>query len=55
MTAQFPAGLEPPPFSEVTPPRSGYPRLSEANLKSFPPLSEIHPNWCLQIVRNTLK
>ena len=33
----------------------GNPPLSEAFLKSYPPLSEIHPNWCMQIVRNTLK
>ena len=29
--------------------------LSEANLKSYPPLSENHPKWCMLIVRNTLK
>ena len=34
---------------------SGYPPLSEANLKSYPSLSKSHPNWCMQIVRNTLK
>ena len=43
---QFPPGLE-FPFSEGTPPLSGYPPLSEANLKSYPSLSESHPNWCM--------
>ena len=48
------------PFSEGTP-LSGYPPLSDANLKSYPPPppspppAESHPNWCMQIVRNTLK
>ena len=46
----------PPPFlREPSPLLSGYPPLSEANLKSYPSLSEIHPNWCMQIIRNTLK
>ena len=46
----------PPPFYEGTPsPLSGYPPLSDANLKSCPPLSESHPTWCMQIVRSTLK
>ena len=40
----------PPPLS-----CPGYPFLSEANLKSYLPLSQIHRKWCMQIVRNTLK
>ena len=36
-----------PPFLREPPPLSGYPPLSEANLKSYPPLSESHPNWCM--------
>ena len=43
------------PFFEGTTPPFWVPPLSEASLKSYPPLSEIHPNWCIQIVRNTLK
>ena len=38
----------------IFPPRLK-PPLSEANIKSYPPLFEIHPNWCMQIVRDTLK
>ena len=41
---------QPPPLSFP-----GYPFLSEANLKSYLPLSQIHRKWCMQIVRNTLK
>ena len=43
----------PPPFLRECP-LSGYPPLSEANLKIYP-LSESHPNWCIKIVRNTSK
>ena len=43
------------PFSEGTLPPFWVPLLSDANLKSYPPLSESHPNLCMQIVRNTLK
>ena len=43
------------PFLKEPHPLSGYPPLSEANLKNYPPLSESHPNWCKQIVWNTLK
>ena len=43
-----------PHFSEGTPRPFWVPALSEANLKSYPPLSEIYPNWCMQIVRNIL-
>ena len=31
------------------------PPLSDADLKSYPPLSDSHPNLCMQIVRNILK
>ena len=34
---------DPPPSPHL----SGYPPLSEANLKSYTPLSESHPNWCM--------
>ena len=37
-----------PLFSERSP-------ISDANLKNYPLLSESHPNWCMQIVWNTLK
>ena len=43
-----------PPFL-MNPLFSGYPSLSEANLKSYRPVSESYPNWCTQTVRNTLK
>ena len=42
---------EPPPPPAPPPP----PPLSDANLKSYAPLSESNPNWCMQIVGNTLK
>ena len=41
--------------SSVGTPLSGYSPLSEANCKSYPPLSESYPNWSKQIVINTLK
>ena len=41
--------------SSVWTPLSGYSPLSEANCKSYPPLSESYPNWSKQIVINTLK
>ena len=34
------------PFSEGTPP-FWVPPLPESNLKSYPPLSNSHPNWCM--------
>ena len=36
-----------PPFLREPPPFLGTPPLSEANLKSYSPLSESHPNWCM--------
>ena len=46
----------PPPFLRKPPlPLSEYPPLSDANLKSYPSLSESHPDWLMQIVRNTLE
>ena len=36
-------------------PVSVYPPLFEANLKNYTSLSKSHPNWCMQIVWNTLK
>ena len=41
--------------SSIGTPLSGYSPLSEANCKSYPPLSESYPNWSKQIVINTLK
>ena len=41
------SGVGTPLVSQGTHPLSGYPPLSEANLKSCPPLSEMHPNWCM--------
>ena len=35
-----------PPFQRESS-LSGNPPLSEANQKSYPPLSESHPNWCM--------
>ena len=35
-----------PPFLRE-PPLSGYPPFSEANLKTYPPHSDSHPNWCM--------
>ena len=51
-TAQFSTGLE-PPFSEGSP-FLGTPSFW-SKFKKLPPLSESHPNWCMQIVWNTLK
>ena len=50
---QFPPGLE-HSFSEGPPSPPPTP-LSDADLKSYPPLSDSHPNLCMQIVRNILK
>ena len=51
----FLQGWNPPLFWGNPPPFSGYPPLSEANLKSCPLLSEIHPNWCMQICKKHFK
>ena len=45
-----------PVFWGNPPPLSGYPLfLKQIKKVPPPPLSESHPNWCMQIVRNTLK
>ena len=38
------------PSRAGTPPFQRNPRLSEANLKNYPSLSDSHPSWCMQIV-----
>ena len=40
-----------PPFLREPP----LPFWVHSSLKSVPPLSESNPNWCMQVVRNTLK
>ena len=52
----FLQGWNPSLFSEgIPPPLSGYPLFLKQIIKNYPPLSESHPNWCMQIAWNTLK
>ena len=44
-----------PPLFWGNPPPFWVPPLSEANLKSCPPLSEMHPNWYMQICKKYFK